>query len=255
MPNSSVALLYHDIVDQEATETSGVVTDGSWRYKLSPELFREHLKTIERSPFSPRVLTADGVDRAVYLTFDDGGRTAVQAADLLEEFGFRGNFFIITERIGDRGYVTWGDIERLADAGHLIGSHTCTHANLLETDDMDRELRESKRVIEDRLGYCVALSMPKGTYNQDIFDAAWDAGYSYVLTSEPERIHRARAGRSIGRWNIWYDTGGTDLDKILRSEPRFYLRTVGRWKMLKACKRVVGRERFVAIRDSVFGSN
>jgi len=250
-PCSSVALLYHDIVSSKQSDTSGVVTDGSWRYKLSPGLFRDHLETIERSPFSPRVFTKDDTNRAVYLTFDDGGQTALKAAEIMQEFGYKGNFFLITDRIGDDGYLTWSGVDKLAKAGHLVGSHTCTHANLLETDDLERELRESRRIIENRLGSCEALSIPKGAYDRSVFDAAWDAGYSYILTSEPERIHRSPVHSPTGRWNVWQDTDGPDIERILYSEPWAYLRTVSRWKMLRACKRLIGRERFVAMRDMI----
>lgn len=250
---SSVALLYHDIVERDNARTSGVVTDGSWRYKVPPKRFRSHLGVIERSPFTPGVLTDSGDGHAVYLTFDDGGRTAMTAAEMLEEYGFRGNFFIITERVGRDGYLTWEEIERLDNAGHLIGSHTVTHANLLTSDDLEYELCDSKREIEERLGNCRVLSIPKGAYDETVFKAAWEAGYSYVLTSEPERIRRLDCGSPIGRWNVWHDTDGSEVSRILRAEPRYYLRTIARWKSLKTLKRLVGRERFIAVRDHLLG--
>ncbi|WP_256301975.1 polysaccharide deacetylase family protein [Haloarchaeobius salinus] len=249
MPDSSVALLYHDIVSPENAASSGVVTDGSWRYKLDPERFRTHLETIDDSPFTPSTLTETQTKQAVYLTFDDGGRTAMRAAELLEEYGFRGNFFIITDRVNESGYLTWDEIKQLNAAGHLIGSHTCTHANLLTSDDVDKELRVSKQAIIDRIGTCEALSIPKGAYDRSVFKSAWDAGYTYLLTSEPQRITEIRPKRPIGRWNVWNDTEELEIERILQSSPGYYLRTVGRWKTLKAVKGLIGRERFVRIRD------
>lgn len=251
-PDSSVALLYHDIVAPEHAASSGVVTEGSSRYKLSPKRFQSHLEVIDQSPFSTAVLADEEADQAVYLTFDDGGRTAIRAAEILEEYGFRGNFFVITDRVGEEGYLTWDEIKRLDAAGHLVGSHTHTHANLLTSDNVDYELCVSKQIIADRLGTCKALSIPKGAYDDTVFEAAFNAGYTYVLTSEPKRIPHFRSGRPVGRWNVWHDTDRAEVKQILLADPAYYLQTVGRWKTLKMCKGLIGRAKFVAIRDRIF---
>jgi hypothetical protein len=124
---------------------------------------------------------------------------------------------------------------------------------LVAADRVEHELRASKQAISDQLGECESLSVPKGAYNRAVFDAARDADYAYILTSEPERLNRTAFQRPIGRWNIWHDTDQAKVEKILFGNPKYYLQTIGRWKTLKMVKRLIGRDRFVAIRDRVLG--
>lgn len=252
-PTSSVSLLYHDVVPDHKANTSGVTNKGSWRYKLPPERFANHLEIIKESAFTPRLVTQGDANRSVYLTFDDGGRSAITAARMLEEYGYKGHFFVITDRVGDENYLKWSDIDQLVDAGHLIGSHTCTHVNLVAAGEKKRkeELIESKEELEDRYGSCCSISIPKGMYNQAVSDAIREAGYKYTFTSEPERISSLQGKRRIGRWNIWNHTDSTDLDAILDLDPTLYLTAVGRWKTLKYVKKAIGKDRFVRLRNTV----
>jgi len=250
-PRSSVALLYHDIVPDEEADQSGVNTEWSWRYKLPPDRFRSHLQVIDDSEFSPTTIDDPG-EQCVYLTFDDGGASATTAAELLEEFGFRGHFFVITDRIGDPNYLSWDEIGDLVNRGHVVGSHTVTHADLVNATPAKRrtELIDSRAVLQDRLGVGDAVSIPLGQYNGAVFDAVADAGYEYTFTSEPERLPSDGSGR-IGRWSVRHYTTAEEIRKILYANPAYYVRVAGRWKSLRAIKSVVGRDRFVRIRDAI----
>src|SRR5205814_3965453 len=61
------------------------------------------------------------------ITFDDGGISAMTAADLLEARGFSGHFFVTVNFVGTRGFVGKDDIRELARRGHVVGSHSCSH--------------------------------------------------------------------------------------------------------------------------------
>src|SRR5205823_4330182 len=69
----------------------------------------------------------DHVVRTAVITFDDGGRSAMAAADMLEARGRIGHFFITTNYIGTRGFLTEEQIRELAARGHVLGSHSCSH--------------------------------------------------------------------------------------------------------------------------------
>lgn len=76
-------------------------------------------------------------DKPVMLTFDDGYLDNYENAyPILQEFGFQGTFFVITDFVdgGREGYMTWPMIEELARAGHRIESHSRTHPDLREKD-------------------------------------------------------------------------------------------------------------------------
>lgn len=250
---SGVALLYHDVVPEADADESGIVTDGSWRYKLAPAAFRDHLEAIAASEYHVTTLPDPDGDRPLLLTFDDGGVSCAEtAAPLLEEYGFRGHFFVITGRLGDPGYMSREQVRQLADAGHHVGSHTVTHANLrtADPDERKRELRESKAALENLLGTtCRAVSIPGGFADRSVVEAAFDVGYDHVFVSEPRYVEAPFRGRSIGRWNVWHNTSAADLEAILDRDAATRLRIQGRWYLLKSIKRLVGQDRFERLRQ------
>jgi len=91
-------------------------------------------------------------------------------------------------------YMDPGDLRRLTDAGAEVGSHTLTHANLniLSEEDLDRELAESKRFIEEATGRPVTgLAYPFGkpwSYSGRVATAARRLGYRYALTTRHGKI-------------------------------------------------------------------
>lgn len=107
-------------------------------------------------------LTACGAVAApmqVALTFDDGEKTHLTiVAPLLEKYGYRGTFNIITEFVGKGGRMTWDDIRELKRRGHEIASHTLTHPALPrllsdgQTNEVVRQIAESRDAIARELG-------------------------------------------------------------------------------------------------------
>lgn len=65
---------------------------------------------------------------AVTFTFDDGGLLTEShkvAAKELEQFGFKGTFYLVTDWCDSHG--SWNDYKAFAQNGHEIGSHTVSH--------------------------------------------------------------------------------------------------------------------------------
>ena len=106
----------------------------------------------------------------VVLTFDDGLRDfLINAFPILQRYGFSATVFLPTAFIADdrsvisnverrtfktRECLIWSEVARLHQAGIEFGSHTVHHPRLvdLEWPEIENELRESKREIEDHLG-------------------------------------------------------------------------------------------------------
>jgi len=66
--------------------------------------------------------------KPVMLTFDDTHETHFSiAAPVLEKYGFKGVFFIMTVCIGKQNYLTAQQIKMLAESGHAIECHTYDH--------------------------------------------------------------------------------------------------------------------------------
>jgi len=129
---------------------------------------------------------------AVILTFDDGYADNYQyALPLLRRYGATATFFIITGLIGKDDYMAWGNLRELVAAGMEIGGHTVAHVDLTVTPPIlrDRELSQSKRTLEDKLGVSVrALSYPGGAFNADVEAAARKAGYVIAVTTRPGAV-------------------------------------------------------------------
>jgi peptidoglycan/xylan/chitin deacetylase (PgdA/CDA1 family)/type IV secretory pathway TrbF-like protein len=85
----------------------------------------------------------------VTLTYDDGAADAYQAGEMMSSRGMRGTFFVNSGPIGSSGYMTRGQLDALAAAGHEIGGHTVTHANLatLSTDEAQRQICNDRSTL------------------------------------------------------------------------------------------------------------
>jgi peptidoglycan/xylan/chitin deacetylase (PgdA/CDA1 family) len=164
--------------------------------------------------------------RTVAITFDDGLRSVAQLAlPILARHGFVGTVFAPTGHIGRDDPVDWPTVDRwiggphehelapmswselalLAGEGWEIASHTCTHPHLttLSGEDLDHELRASRRAIEERLGQpCTSLAYPYGEADRRVMAAARRAGYA-AAAALPERIHRRHHLRwpRVGVWH------------------------------------------------------
>ena len=92
-------------------------------------------------------------------SFDDGTYNQIgKAVPLLNKYYFKASFNLITSWEQD-----WEGYKLAAKNGHEISSHTVNHPNLRE-QDLDSqlsELKESKRLIEKKIGQeCVTLVYP-----------------------------------------------------------------------------------------------
>ena len=85
----------------------------------------------------------------VALTFDDGyDHHLTLVAPLLEKYGYRGAFNIVSENIGNlAGRLSWDGVRELKRRGHAVYNHSCTHANLERLIEAGRT-NEAKREIE-----------------------------------------------------------------------------------------------------------
>lgn len=123
----------------------------------------------------------------VSLTFDDGYASDMDgAAPALAAAGIRASFYPISGLLDQPGYLTRADVTALAGAGHEIGSHTVTHADLAATGLLRRttELSVSKLTLEGLLGpgSVSGIASPYGSYDSSVLSAMSLAGYRYHRT-------------------------------------------------------------------------
>lgn len=126
--------------------------------------------------------------KPIILTFDDGYRDAyTDAYPILKKYDSVATFYIITDYInkGNSNYVSWDMVQEMKKGNMNFGSHTLTHPDLEKctTDRVNRELRDSKKLIEDKIGSAVTdFCYPSGKYNQEIITQVESAGYKTATT-------------------------------------------------------------------------
>lgn len=94
--------------------------------------------------------------------------------------------------------ISWPQVREMAAAGIEFGSHTVTHPNLtcISDEDLNRELLDSKRILEDRLQRVIdSIAYPIGTpstFNTHVIEAIERHGYKLGLTyvSGANTLHR-----------------------------------------------------------------
>lgn len=194
-----VVLCYHAVSDTWPEQTA-----------VTPDDLSAHLEVFLRHGYRggtfTDALTASRFPRTVVITFDDAATSVYErAAPVLEEHGVPGTVFVPTD-FPDRdtpmawsgldkwvgsGHdreldcMSWAQLGQLAEAGWEIGSHTCSHPHLTELDDADlsRELAESKRECERRLGTpCWSLAYPYSDVDARVARATRAAGYGVAAT-------------------------------------------------------------------------
>jgi len=258
------ALMYHDVVAAGEEDSSGFPGRDAALYKVTPELFAEHLDAIVCAqpgtlldprcrPDLPDLLAPpDPV-----FTFDDGGASAMAAADALERRGLIGHFFITTNYVGTRGFVTEGNLRELARRGHVIGSHSCSHplrmGHCFWTQLVDEWLR-SRTILGDILGSEVTVaSVPGGDFAPQVAEAAAAAGLTRLFTSEPTSDSRQAFGVTlIGRFAIQRWTTARTAAALAAGDWLPCTQQAVVWNAKKMTKRL-GGERYLQIRKLLLG--
>ena len=244
---NAVSIMYHDVVERGGSSASGFPGPGPAVYKLDRGEFARHLEAI-RKALHP--------SREILLTFDDGGISAyAPVAGMIEQYGWRGYFFVTTDCIGRSGFLNPAQIRELDRRGHVIGSHSCSHPERMSREPWERLLAEWKGSTErlaSILGHPVKVaSVPGGYYSRRVAEAAAAAGIETLFTSEPKAGVRIVNGcRVLGRYTVQRGMGpewaaGFAAGKL---EPR--LRQALLWKV-KGLAKAVGGPVYLRLRAAI----
>jgi peptidoglycan/xylan/chitin deacetylase (PgdA/CDA1 family) len=160
------------------------------KYCLPIHAFRAQVEQAVRSKrISRHTSDQDIFEDNVVFTFDDGYASFMDAAEVLEMYGYRGVFFIVTSRIGMPGYLSQDKIKALRKRGHIIGSHSVNHQarNIISNEAASRyEWSGSKKILEQILGEEICLAaIPGGFYSNKLFSMIAQCGYQGIFTLEP----------------------------------------------------------------------
>lgn len=128
-------------------------------------------------------------EQPVLITFDDGYIDNYQCAfPILKKYQMNAIIFLISDYISlYPNYLTWEQLFEMQSAGIEFGSHTLDHTVLTElpSESVERELNESKNILQRRLGRKIEfLAYPCGFTNKDIKARVKAAGYRAAFTVE-----------------------------------------------------------------------
>jgi peptidoglycan/xylan/chitin deacetylase (PgdA/CDA1 family) len=249
------ALMYHDVVPEGAEDSSGFPGRAAGLYKVTPAAFDSHLRAIVAATRSAPSQAADDSASSITLTFDDGGASAMTAAEALERHGLRGQFFVTVNYLGARGFLDAAALRDLRRRGHIIGSHSCSHpfrmGHCTPTQLLD-EWTKSRDVLSSLLGESVrTASVPGGDYAPAVAEAAAEAGFTTLFTSEPALSDEAAGGLVLrGRFAIQRWTTARTASALARGAWLPCTRQTVIWNAKKMSKRLWG-ERYLRIRAMI----
>ncbi len=127
-------------------------------HTILPDQLQEYLLYGKALPAKPVMLTFDDTDLDQYTT----------ALPVLEKYGYKGVFFVMTVSLGRPHYMTRAQVKELSDKGHVIGSHTWDHHNVKKYEGKDWEIQVDKptRQLEEITGKPVTyFAYPFGLWN------------------------------------------------------------------------------------------
>lgn len=211
---------YHDVTDTPAA--SGLQRAGAVAYKLGTAQFTHQLDWITAGRLPPRLVNEIDLTRPgqhLLLTFDDGGRSALNISDELCRRGWRGHFFITTGLIGQRTFLSREEIREIRRLGHVVGSHSHSHPDRqLGWEHMVVEWRRSSDILEQLLGEpCDAGAVAGEESSSTVLRSAGAAGLRYVFTSEPVLRPRVAGGCWVlGRFCVKRSTSAADIARLIR---------------------------------------
>jgi peptidoglycan/xylan/chitin deacetylase (PgdA/CDA1 family) len=209
-----VILQYHQIMDLSADLDP-------WGLVVSPAQFEWQIAYLHRAGFrclslneALRAMTSGSrlPHRSVVLTFDDGYRdlyTVVQR--VLAKFDFVATVFVVTSRMGQNSdwygqkddlgmpLLSWAEAVELTKSGFTFGSHTDTHPFLPQLGDeaVGRELRDSKAILEARLGVSVEwLAYPYNQVDERVRRLVAECGYAAACGNTQGPVDRFHTWRT-----------------------------------------------------------
>lgn len=189
-PPAGFPILEYHMVTEE-------VRPGAEPYVVPPAEFAAQLDYLRREGYT--TITPQDYARArkgkqvlpekpVILSFDDGYEDNHRVIlPMLDERGMKGVFYIVTNDIGQPGYMTWEDLFDLERRGMEIGSHTANHLPLttLTPAQQRDELRLSKLTLEWKgMKTIYSFSYPNGAYDDSIVAMLAEEDYLTAVTGE-----------------------------------------------------------------------
>ena len=217
-------LMYHHIEDPPP-DADAMRRDLS----VSPEIFEAQLRYLKQAGYESITLNDLALHltmgkplppKPIIFTFDDGYTDAyTNAFPLLQRFGFRGTFFVISEPVDarDPDFISWAEVEEMHAAGMSFEPHSYNHPDMRNRgfDFVVFQILAPKEAIEARTGEaCRFFAYPAGRYDQFVIDVLRSANFWGAVLTEQGATHGSDELFTLRRIRVH---GGDDLDTFIHN--------------------------------------
>ena len=203
----SIPILAYHIISDNPKDDMEVSTDS----------FRKQMAYLHKHHF--RVLSLDEVmqfkkgekdikGKKVAITFDDGSESYyLKALPILEEYGFPSTNFIITSKIGSKGYLSQEEIEKL-QKNKLVQleshSYELHHRDIAQSKDYNLYNDDFKKNSDYHFKY---YAYPFGISNEEYVRALKDNEIQYAFKYAPSHwMNKEEDNYSLSRVPIYQST-------------------------------------------------
>lgn len=215
------------------------ISKKSDKYSVDFHLFKKEIEKILRySKFIAieDVIKTKVIGQSVVLTVDDGYEDVMKILPITQKYKIPVTLFVLSNpknanryELSHNGkFLNTKQIKYLMSKGWSIGGHSATHANLnkLTAREIEKEIIESKKVLEQKLGVRINyFSYPKGVCDKKIIQAVKKAGYKAAFSVAPSHINEKSDLLALPR--VVIDSSFTDFDfPALYSSSTFRLRRI-----------------------------
>jgi peptidoglycan/xylan/chitin deacetylase (PgdA/CDA1 family) len=121
-------------------------------------------------------------EKPVIISFDDGWEDQfVYALPRLKQYHYTATFFVVTNFVGSRDFLSWSQLRTIVAQRMKIGSHSRSHPYLNKINNLGilwDQIYTSKQILESQLGVPVdAFAYPYGSYDAVAASTVRLAGY------------------------------------------------------------------------------
>lgn len=257
-------LMYHEVTEAARIEQLSRVTQRN--YISTIELFAEHMAALAGAGAHAISLTELRAwqrgeqslpANAVVITFDDGYEGNVShALPLLAKHGFTATFFIVTDLVGTTHMMSWSQLADLERAGMHVESHSVSHP-LLSTVDRARtrrELADSKRILEDRLGKKIGhFALPFGDSNEFYEEAIQSAGYESGCSSQLGLNEPGTDRFRLRRFAMTSGTRPEQLVRLVQQDATLLRKMQSRAELKRTVSRLLGKHNYNRLVNLYYG--
>ena len=188
-------LCYHQIRDWTARDSKGakdyivpiadfkaqikMLADSGY-HTISPDQLYAYMTTGAKLPSKPIMLTFDDTDLDQFTI----------ARPTLEQYGYKGMYFVMTVSLGRPHYMTKAMVKQLSDEGNIIGSHTWDHHNVKKYQGQDwvTQIDKPTKTLEDITGKKINyFAYPFGLWNTQAFPELKKRGFVAAFSLAEKR--------------------------------------------------------------------